>query len=74
VVVAASRRCCEGGEQRVLSGGDINSPQIRARSEVLYAGFPALAERRRALAGSLSGGQHKMLGVAKALAGNPVLF
>ena len=48
--------------------------QIRARSEALYAAFPALAERRRALAGSLSGGQRKMLGVAKALAGNPALL
>src|SRR5580704_8929979 len=39
----------------------------------LFGLFPALAERRRALAGSLSGGQRKMLGVAKALAGNPRL-
>jgi branched-chain amino acid transport system ATP-binding protein len=43
--------------------------QIRARSEALYAAFPALAERRRALAGLLSGGQRYMLEVAKALAG-----
>jgi branched-chain amino acid transport system ATP-binding protein len=55
-------------------GRDINSPQIRARSEALYAAFAAPAERRRALAGSLSGGQRKRLGVAKALAGNPVLL
>jgi branched-chain amino acid transport system ATP-binding protein len=47
--------------------------EIRARSQELYAVFPALAERRRSLAGSLSGGQRKMLGVAKALAGNPAL-
>jgi len=48
--------------------------QIRARAEELYAIFPALAERRRAPAGSLSGGQRKMLGVAKALAGDPKLL
>jgi branched-chain amino acid transport system ATP-binding protein len=48
--------------------------EIRARAEALYAAFPALAERRRAPAGSLSGGQRKMLGVAKALAGNPALL
>jgi branched-chain amino acid transport system ATP-binding protein len=46
----------------------------RARAEALYVIFPALAERRRALASSLSGGQRKMLGVAKALAGNPRLL
>jgi len=40
----------------------------------LYAVFPILAERRRALASSLSGGQRKMLGIAKALAGNPRLL
>ena len=36
--------------------------------------FPALAERRRAAAGSLSGGQRKMLGIAKALVGEPRLL
>ena len=40
----------------------------------LYALFPALAERRRAAAGSLSGGQRKMLGIAKALVGDPRLL
>ena len=48
--------------------------RIRGRAGELYAMFPALAERRRALAGSLSGGQRKMLGIAKALAGEPRLL
>ncbi len=46
----------------------------RGRIEELYGVFPVLAERRRAAAGSLSGGQRKMLGIAKALAGNPRLL
>ncbi|HXP29543.1 MAG TPA: ABC transporter ATP-binding protein [Stellaceae bacterium] len=48
--------------------------EIRTRAEELYAVFPALGERRSALASSLSGGQRKMLGIAKALAGNPRLL
>lgn len=48
--------------------------EIRARINELYAVFPALGERRSALASSLSGGQRKMLGIAKALAGNPRLL
>ena len=45
----------------------------RRRSE-LYALFPILTEKRRQPAGGLSGGQRKMLGVAKALAAQPKLL
>jgi branched-chain amino acid transport system ATP-binding protein len=48
--------------------------RVGARVDELYTVFPILAERRRSLASSLSGGQRKMLGVAKALAGNPRLL
>jgi branched-chain amino acid transport system ATP-binding protein len=45
----------------------------RRRSE-LYALFPILTEKRNQAAGGLSGGQRKMLGVAKALAAEPKLL
>jgi branched-chain amino acid transport system ATP-binding protein len=45
-----------------------------ARAEELYGLFPVLREKRRAPASSLSGGQRKMLGIAKALAAEPRLL
>src|SRR6202142_1973546 len=45
-----------------------------ARVEEMYGGFPGLRKNRRAPASSLSGGQRKMLGIAKALAAEPRLL
>jgi branched-chain amino acid transport system ATP-binding protein len=56
----------------LLIGGQFaDRASLSRRLDELYAVFPDLAERRRALAGSLSGGQRKMLGIAKALASGP---
>lgn len=40
----------------------------------VYARFPRLAERRRALAGLLSGGERQMLAVGRALMSRPKLM
>jgi len=52
----------------------------QARSEIAknrtfcYEAFPVLAERRRQLAGSMSGGQQQMLAIARALMSAPKLL
>jgi branched-chain amino acid transport system ATP-binding protein len=62
-------------EENIRIGGQfLAKGALRARADELYALFPILRERRHAPAASLSGGQRKMLGIAKALAGEPRLL
>ncbi len=42
--------------------------------EVAYARFPRLGERRKQLAGTMSGGEQQMLAMSRALAVNPALL
>jgi branched-chain amino acid transport system ATP-binding protein len=63
-------------EENLLLGGF--RPQARAAIDknlaFSYEVFPALAERRRQLAGSMSGGQQQMLAIARALMSAPKLL
>jgi len=62
-------------EENLRVGAQLLSrAELRASLEEVYSIFPILEERHRSLAGSLSGGQRKMLGIAKALAGRPHLL
>jgi len=62
-------------DENVRLGGQFaGRTELRTRMAELYGVFPDLAARRSALAGSLSGGQRKMLGIAKALAAGPRLL
>jgi branched-chain amino acid transport system ATP-binding protein len=62
-------------EENLRIGGQFAEPKaLKQRIAELFTVFPDLAVKRRNLAGSLSGGQRKMCGIAKALAGSPRLL
>ena len=44
------------------------------RAEAMFALFPRLAERRRQLAGTMSGGEQQMLAIARAMMAGPRLL
>ncbi len=46
--------------------GDVNQSEVEERA---YVQFPRLKERRKQLAGTLSGGEQQMLAISRALAG-----
>jgi branched-chain amino acid transport system ATP-binding protein len=46
-------------------------PGIRRDRDAMYALFPRLLERRRQMAGTLSGGEQQMLAIARAVMSNP---
>jgi branched-chain amino acid transport system ATP-binding protein len=57
----------------VLMGASINSDKsaVRERIEQLAERFPIVAERRHDLAGSLSGGEQKIVSIARAMMLDP---
>ena len=59
--------------ENLLMGGYRRSDRrdLQADFDRLYAMFPRLAERRRQLAGSLSGGEQQMLAIARGLMAQP---
>ncbi len=61
-------------ENLVLGAYNTRRTLVKERLEEIFGLFPELKGRRKALAGSLSGGQRKLLGVGKALMSDPKIL
>jgi branched-chain amino acid transport system ATP-binding protein len=63
-------------EENLLLGAfrPLARQEIRKNLDFSYEAFPVLKERRRQLAGSMSGGQQQMLAIARALMSAPKLL
>lgn len=63
-------------EDNLLMGSYLKAPRRSAKStlEEVYQLFPALVEKRKSLAGSLSGGQRQMVAIGRALMAKPDLI
>ncbi|HXZ92408.1 MAG TPA: ABC transporter ATP-binding protein [Burkholderiales bacterium] len=63
-------------EENLKMGGMLPRARARAAQSLreVYALFPRLAERRRQLAGTMSGGEQQMLAIGRCLMGQPELI
>ena len=63
-------------EENLIMGGypKAHRAHVNARLEESYAMFPRLRERRKQMAGSLSGGEAQMLAMARGLMSDPKLL
>jgi branched-chain amino acid transport system ATP-binding protein len=63
-------------EENIVVGGYTRSDRagLRRDMEMCYAYFPRLKERRKKLAGYLSGGEQQMLAISRALMARPLLI
>jgi branched-chain amino acid transport system ATP-binding protein len=61
-------------EDNLLAGGHTRRGKIADDLDTVYGFFPRLKERRRGLAGYLSGGEQQMLAIGRALMARPKLI
>jgi branched-chain amino acid transport system ATP-binding protein len=72
--VPQGRRCFSSltvEENLMLGGAQLNRADLTSRVEEVFVYFPALLEKRRQMAGELSGGQQQMLAIGRALVSRP---
>jgi len=58
-------------EENLVMGELIGGPRGRKLIDLVYQRFPILVQRRRQMAGTLSGGEQQQLAIGRALIGNP---
>jgi len=61
-------------EENLEVGKLIGGPDARKLPDLVYSYFPRLKERRRQIAGTMSGGEQQQLAIGRALIGNPALM
>jgi branched-chain amino acid transport system ATP-binding protein len=61
-------------ENLQMGGYLLSGPATRSRAEQIFDLFPALKAHRRRRASTLSGGERKMLGIARALMADPAVL
>jgi urea transport system ATP-binding protein len=61
-------------EENLTVGSLIGGAHRRPRTEMVYEHFPILKERRKQLAGAMSGGQQQQLAIGRVLVGEPALI
>lgn len=61
-------------EENLEVGGILDRRRVRERMDGVYDLFPLLADRRRAMAGNLSGGERQLVAVGRALMVEPRLL
>lgn len=61
-------------EENLVVGELVGGRGGRKLHDLVYQRFPILKERRRQMAGTLSGGQQQQLAIGRALVGNPSLM
>lgn len=63
-------------EQNLMIGSSIPGARTKRKEnlELVYGLFPSLAERKKQLAGTLSGGEQQMLATARGLMANPLML
>jgi branched-chain amino acid transport system ATP-binding protein len=63
-------------QENLIMGGYMirEKERLQSRLEYVYDLFPSLKERAKQLAGTMSGGERKMLAIGRALMSNPLLL